>query len=215
MTFPSPSKSASLRLAAVSLVTASALIIGNASGVFAALTATASNGTGQSAGSGTLKLTLNSATGSGGLTSAISNLAPGDSEIRYVDLTNGGTLDGQLLSLAVSATGDSALITDAGTAKALTVSVKSCAVAWVADACASPTVELAATTLSALSSATALSSASPVANTTLHLQITTSLPDQSETTVDGVLPTGSVQGKSATLAYTFSEAQRAAQTNSN
>jgi hypothetical protein len=213
--FPSRSNGASLRLAAVSLVTASALIIANASGVFAALTATTSSGAGQSIGTGTLKLTLSSAAPSGGVTAVISNLAPGDSEIRYIDLANDGTLDAQLLSVAVAATGDAALITDGVTSKALTIAISSCAVAWVSGACASPTVELAATALSALSTAQTLTSSSPTAGTTLHLQITTSLPEQDETTVDGVLPAGSVQGKSATLVYTFSEAQRAAQTLSN
>ena len=218
MHFPAPSKGASLRLAAVSLVSASALVIGNASGVFAALTATTSNGVGQSVSSGTLQLTLGSASG-GGLTSAISNMAPGDSEIRYVDLTNGGTIDGSLLKLQVEATGDSALITDGvapATTKALTVTVKSCTVAWSGGVCSgTTTTELAAAKVSALATATGLLSASPAAGTVMHLQVTTSLPDQNETTVDGVLPGTTIQGKSATLVYTFSEAQRTAQTLTN
>lgn len=217
MHFPAPSKGASLRLAAVSLVSASALAIGNASGVFAALTATASNGSGQSVSSGTLKLQLGAATG-GGLTTTISNLAPGDSEIRYVDLTSSGTLDATLLKLQVAATGDSTLITDgvSPATKALTVAVKSCTAAWVAGVCSGTTTnELAATKLSVLGTATSLLTASPVAGTVMHLQVTTNLPDQTETTVDGALPATTIQGKTATLVYTFSEAQRTAQTLTN
>lgn len=218
MHFPAPSKGASLRLAAVSLVSASALVIGNASGVFAALTATADNGTGQSVASGTLKLELGTVAGSGGITTAISNLAPGDSVIRYVDLTNSGTLDAQLLKLQVAATGDATLITDgvSPATKALTVAVKSCTVAWVAGVCSGTTTqELSATTLSALNTATGLLNPSPTAGTVMHLQLTTALPDQTENVVNGVIVEPSVQGKTATLVYTFSEAQRTAVTTSN
>ena len=218
MHFPAPSKGVSLRLAAVSLVTASALVIGNASGIFAALTATTSNGAGQAVSSGTLKLQLSAATG-GGITTAITNLAPGDAEIRYVDLTSSGTLAAQLLQLQVAATGDAALITDGvspATTKALTVTVKSCTAAWAAGVCSgTTTTELVATKVSALGSATAMLSASPAAGAVMHLQVTTTLPDQSEVTVDGALPATTIQGKTATLVYTFSEAQRAAQTLTN
>lgn len=223
MHFPAPSKGASLRLAAVSLVSASALVIGNASGVFAALTATADNGVGQTASSGTLKLELGSVGASGGITSAISNLAPGDSVIRYVDLTSSGTLDAQLLQLQVAATpatpAASTLITDGVapvTTKALTVTVLSCASAWAGGVCAEGAVtEIASTPLSGLASAVTLDTDSPAAGTTLHLQVTTSLPDQTETVANGVIVEPSVQGKSATLVYTFSEAQRTALTTSN
>lgn len=219
MHFPAPSKGASLRLAAVSLVAASALVIGNASGVFAALTATTSNGVGESVDAGTLKLTLGTVAGSGGITTAIANLAPGDSVIRYVDLTSGGTLNAQLLKLQITATGDATLITDGvapATNKALTVAVKSCTVAWAAGVCSGTTsTEVAATSLSGLGTAQALTNAAPVAGAVLHLQVTTTLPDQAETTVDGVLPAVTVQGKTATLVYTFSEAQRTAVTTSN
>jgi hypothetical protein len=45
-----------------------------------------------------------------------------------------------------------------------------------------------------------------------HLQITTQLPDQNETTVNGNLPATTIQGQSATLTYTFGETQRTATT---
>jgi hypothetical protein len=45
------------------------------------------------------------------------------------------------------------------------------------------------------------------AGATSQLQIRTKLPDQNETTVNGVLPTVTVQNGSATLSYLFNQAQ--------
>ena len=42
--------------------------------------------------------------------------------------------------------------------------------------------------------------------------MTTTLPDQNETTTNGTLPGGTIQGLSTTLTFTFSETQRAATT---
>jgi hypothetical protein len=42
----------------------------------------------------------------------------------------------------------------------------------------------------------------------LNLQIQVKLPDQAETTVDGVAPAVTVQNGSVTLGYLFYEAQR-------
>lgn len=222
MHFPAPGKGASLRLAAVSLVSASALVIGNASGVFAALTATANNDTGQTATSGTLKLELGAVAGSGGITSAIANLAPGDSVTRYVDLTNSGSLAARLLQLQVAATpatpAASVLISDgvSPATRALKVAVKSCDVAWSAGTCNGVTKdELLSTVVSDLGTAVNLATTSPIAGQVLHLQVTTLLPEQTENVANGVIVEPSVQGKSATLVYTFSEAQRTALATSN
>ena len=60
-----------------------------ASNVFAALTATATNTTGGSITSGTLKLTLAPSAVSGitnGFTTAIAGFAPGDTANRYIEL---------------------------------------------------------------------------------------------------------------------------------
>ena len=41
------------------------------------------------------------------------------------------------------------------------------------------------------------------------------LPDQSETTTNGTLPAGTIQGLSASLTYTFAETQRDATTSNS
>jgi hypothetical protein len=48
--------------------------------------------------------------------------------------------------------------------------------------------------------------------TVLHLQISLTLPNQTETTVNGNLPANTIQGLSAALTWTFNEAQRTATT---
>lgn len=187
-------------------------------GVWAGLDATAFNSSPQSIDSGTLSLTL--ADNGDGFTQSITNMAPGDVVNRYVDLTNGGSLDAQGLTLAVTATGDAALITDGtspATTKALTVAVSSCSTSWTASTgvCSSTgtvTSLLTATTLSALSSANSLISGSITAGAVEHLKVAVQLPDQSETTTNGTAPTTTIQGKSASLTYTFDEAQRTATT---
>ena len=75
------------------------------SNVFAALTATASNTSGGSITTGTLSLTLapSAVTGiTGGFTTAITAMGPGDTVNRYIDLTNAGTLDGASPTLQLS-----------------------------------------------------------------------------------------------------------------
>ena len=193
-----------------------AVVIGTGFGVWASLNATAT-GAQETVSSGTLKLTL--AANGTGFNQAISNLAPGDNVNRYVDLTNGGTLDAQNMTLQVAATGSSALITDGtspATTKALRISITNCVGGtWnpTTAACGGTTATvLAATPVSSLSAATALINGALPANTIEHLQITTTLPDQNETTVNGTLPTTTIQGQSANLTYTFGEAQRTATT---
>jgi hypothetical protein len=192
-----------------------AVLVGTGFGVWATLNATAS-GTAESVSSGTLKLTL--AANGTGFSNAISNLAPGDVVNRYVDLTNSGTLDAQNLTVQVAGTGASALLTDGvspATTKALRVSITSCTGTWapttgVCSGSTSPV--LAATTVSGLASATNIIAGSIPSGTVAHLQISTQLPDQTETTVNGNLPATTIQGQSATLTYTFAETQRTATT---
>jgi hypothetical protein len=186
-------------------------------GVWAGLNATAFNAAPQAISSGTLSLTL--ANNGAGFSSSITNMAPGDVVNRYVDLTNGGSLDAQGLTLAVTATGSSQLITDGTTppTKALTVAVSSCSTSWTASTgvCASSgTVSplLAATTVSSLSSATSLIAGSLANGVVEHLKIAVTLPDQSETTTNGAAPATTIQGQTANLTYTFNEAQRTATT---
>jgi hypothetical protein len=198
-------------------VTGAALLTTAGFGVWASLSATAFNTTPQSISSGTLSLTL--ADNGAGFTSSITNMAPGDVVNRYVDLTNGGNLAAQGLTLAVAATGSSSLITD-GTSpatKALKVSVSACSTTWTAatGVCSSGgtvTSLLSATTLSAMSSAQSLIAGSIASGAVEHLQVSVQLPDQSETTTNGAAPATTIQGQSATLTYTFQESQRTATT---
>jgi len=183
-------------------------------GVWATLTATAANVTPEQVTTGTLKLTM---AGNGtGFAQSVANLAPGDVVNRYVDLTNGGTLDAQALTLQVGATGVGQLVTDGTTSKALRVSVVNCVGGtWNAAAgtCGGTTTTvLAATPLSGLASAVSLISGSVASGTVEHLQVSVQLPDQSEVTVNGALPTGTVQGQTANLTYTFGETQRSTAT---
>lgn len=196
-------------------VVGAGVVVGTGFGVWASLNATAS-GTAQSISTGTLKLVM--ANNGAGFNQAIGNVAPGDVVNRYVDLTNSGTLDAQNLTVQVAATGSQALITDGvspATTKALRVTISSCTAAWAptTGVCSGTTsVVLAATPVSSLASASSLIAGSIPSGTVAHLQISTQLPDQTETTVNGTLPTTTIQNQSAQLAYTFTETQRTATT---
>lgn len=207
-------KRKSLILVLMGLIGASILAIVG-SGTFAGLNATASAS--HSASAGTLSLT---STNRGvGFSQTVSNLAPGDVVNRYVNLTNGGSLDAKSLSLKITSTGTSSLITNGVapvTTKAITVAVNSCTGTWTAatGAC-SGTVqsEIAATPLSTFATAQDFSANPTLASLAgLNLQIKVTLPDQDETTVDGTAPANTVQNGSVNLSYLFYEAQRTATT---
>lgn len=200
---------------------AGAVLVAMGVGVWATLSATASNvANPEQITTGTLSLTMaaapNSGTPSAGFNQAISNLAPGDTVNRYVDLTNGGSLDAQALTMTVGATGASTLITDGTSTRALRVTVTKCVGGtWntTAGTCGGTTSTLlTATPLSGLTSATSLSAAAIASGTVTHLQVSVQLPDQTETTVNGVAPTTTIQGQTANLTYTFGETQRSATT---
>lgn len=178
-------------------------------GVSAMLSAQTQNPQAEAVTSGTLSLTM--LDNGAGFSQAISNLAPGDVVNRYVNLTNSGSLDGKNLTLAVSGIGSQALITDGLTSKALTLSVKSCSVNWDATtgACdGTSSALITGTTLSSLASGVTLDNAAFTSGQTKHLQFALTLPDQSETTVNGVAPAGSIQGQQASLSYTFGMTER-------
>jgi len=210
-------KRAAWRPLAASAAAGSVLLV-TGFGVWASLNATASAT--QAVNDGTLSLT--GAANGLGFTTTVANMAPGDVVDRYYTLTNGGTLGSKALTVkitptAVSPTSGNVLTSDP--AKGLQITINSCSTAWnVNGTCASgstqsvvlPTTAVAASTLQtgiALSNITSI-----LSQGTVYLQIVTTLPDQVETTKDGVLPTGTVQGSSATLAYLFTETQRDATT---
>lgn len=210
-------KSAShhLRMVATSVFAGSLILVAGTS-VFAGLNATVSASQVDSAGT----LILSTANNGAGFSQAISNLAPGDVVNRYVTLTNSGTLDSQSLGLSIASSGSSTLITDGvapATNKALTVTVLSCTGGiWntATGVCSGTTnTEIAETSLSAFTTQKVFSvSPALAAGATSTLQIRTKLPDQNETTVNGVLPAVTVQNGSVTLSYLFNQAQLAGAT---
>ncbi|WP_104138110.1 TasA family protein [Arthrobacter sp. ZGTC131] len=198
------------RLLAAFAVGAAGLAI-TGGGVFAALNATASNTTAQNATSGILSLTM--ANNGTGFSQAVSNLAPGDVVNRYVTLTQGADLDGKDLTLAVTDATPTLLTTSA--AKGLHVTVSQCPGAWTpaTGACSGTATPLLTNApLSTLSTTPGAIKSAIAASGTLNLQISLTLPDQAETTVNGAAPAGTIQGLSSSLTWTFGETQRTATT---
>lgn len=205
---PGSDRSRSRTLVAASFGVAALALTG--AGVYAGLDA-AATGT-QAVSSGTLSLVQLAGAGSGGLATAISNMAPGDSVSRLVDVTDNGTITAQNLQLTVTGSGSTLLTTSA--TKGLRVTVQSCSVPWVGATCADlgggvtvvnsvPVATLSATPAMLVSGAVSNGSA-------YHYRVVTSLPDQNETTTNGTLPSGTIQNLSTTLTFTFDEAQRTA-----
>lgn len=203
-------------VAAVAVGAAGLAITGG--GVYAALTATATNTTPQSANSGVLSLTMgNNGTGFG---QAVSNLAPGDVVNRYVTLTQGSDLDGKDITLKVADASPNLLTradSNGSSDRALHAVITQCSVAWVpgtgAGTCGGTTnVLLPSTPLSTLASPAAVKTGAVAAGSVLHLQIALTLPDQNETTINGETPANTIQGLSSSLTWTFSETQRTATT---
>ncbi len=179
-------------------------------GVYAGLTADATNTTAQAVTSGTLKLTMPGETGAAAFTGDIANLAPGDTTNRYLSLTNGGTLDGKSLGLKVTDATGSVLSSSAS--KGLSITVTRCSTTYVAatGTCTLgvETAYLAKTSLSLLGSRTAFAGPiNPLAGATMSLKVSVTL-DGTENVVNGSLPVGTTQGLAASLTYTFTEDQR-------
>ena len=186
------------------------------SSVFASLTATTFNTTPQSVSTGTLSLVETSVVTvgiTGGVVTAISSMAPGDTVNRYIDLNNLGTLDETNTVLQLTAA--SATTLDSDTVKGLQITIRECSVAWTNTGTCSGanTVVLASTPAATLkASARVLTLASTLAGRVARLQIAIALPTGSEVTTNGVLPGGTVQGLSTSLTWTFTEDQRLATT---
>lgn len=193
-----------------------ATLVTSGIGVFATLQAEASNVTPKAIDSGTLKLSLSN--NGAGFSQAISNIAPGDTVNRFVTLENTGTLDGQSLTMQTASTGTSNLINDGtspSTTKALTLEVASCTVAWTpATGVCGGTTSILLSPMVLSSAATAQTLIAGALNSTdkAHLRLKIVLPNQNETTVNGVLPTNTVQGGNVDLTYTFGIGQRNIQT---
>ena len=190
-----------------------------ASNVFAALTATATNTSGGSVTTGTLKLQLAPSGVSGitaGFTSPISAMGPGDTFNRYIDLSNTGTLDGASPTLQIVTADSNTLVYSAPSG--LQVTITACSIAWTnAGVCGgTPTVALASTPVSTIkASAQSLTLPSVLVGGVNYLKISTTLPLGTENVLNGVLPSGTVQGLTAALTWTFVIQERAAVTNNS
>jgi hypothetical protein len=190
-----------------------------AGGVYAGLNAIATNTTPQTVTSGTLKLTM--ANNGAGFGQNISDMAPADVVNRFVDLTNGGTLDAQNLTLTVADATPTKLTTDA--TNGLHVSVLACTTAaWVVNSVTNTATcaDVGGATTIVSNAALATISGTPASlvagavphGSVYHYEISLTLPNQSETTTNGTLPVGTIQGLSASLTWTFNELQRTATT---
>ena len=182
--------------------------------VSALLQAQAANTTAQAITSGTLKIVqANNGVGFG---STIADLAPGDVVNRYVDYTNSGSLASKSLRLKVTDSSATALTTDA--TRGLQLVVTDCSTAWnpSAGTCSGTPTVLLTSPMSSMGSDKDFANITTLAPTTgaLHLQFKLTLPgsENNETTINGALPSGSIQGLQAALTWTLSETQRDATT---
>lgn len=182
--------------------------------IVTALSAMAAD-TAQFVQNGTLKLTQASSTNpaSGGFTTEISAIAPGDTVNRYITLTNGGTENAGTMTLGLTDSLATALTTD-GTI-GLQVAVNACSIAWgtvTAGVCSGTTTLMMSSKAALLLTQTpqilTLPAGATAAGSTMNLQISLSLPESNEVTVNGVLPVGTVQGLTSSLVWTFTETLR-------
>ena len=187
-----------------------------ASNVFAALTATATNTSGGSVTTGTLKLQLapSGVSGiTGGFTSPIAAMGPGDTVNRYIDLSNTGTLDGASPTLQIVSSDSNTLVSSPSAG--LQVTITACSVAWSNTGTCSGTssVALASTPVSTIkSSAQNITLPSVLVGGVNYLKVSTALPAGTENVLNGVLPVGTVQGLTASLTWTFVIQERAVTT---
>lgn len=184
-----------------------------ASNVFAALTATATNNSGGSVTTGTLKLEYAAAGSSGAFATPISALAPGDTVNRYIDLTVSGTLDGETPTLQLATSDSNTLVNDGS--RGLQITISACSVAWTqsgAGICSGIESSVLTTTsaLALKNSPASITLPTTLAAGTNRLKLAISLPNSNENVINGVLPDGTVQGLTAALTWSFIIQERTA-----
>jgi len=190
-------------LVSLAVISAAASIAGL--GTFA--TFTSSTSASQSVSSGTVTIALG-ATGASTnrLTVGASNIAPGDTIQRSVDLIDSGSIDLASITLTTNATTSSLLDTDA--TNGLQMVIDRCSNAWTEGGTAPAyTYTCSGTTSTVLASRPiigtnlALSNLSALTNgVTDHLRVTLSFPSAAP---------NSFQNQSSTVQYTFTGTQRA------
>jgi spore coat-associated protein N len=170
-------------------------------------TFTSSTSASQSVSSGTVTIALG-ATGAATnrLTVGASNVAPGDTIQRSVDLINQGSIDLASVTLTTSATTSSLLNTD--TTNGLQMALDRCSTAWTEGGVAPAYTYTCSGTTSAVLASTpvvgsnlALSNLSALTHgNTDHLRVTLTLPSGAGNTL---------QNQSSVIQYTFTGTQRA------
>jgi len=190
-------------LVSLAIVAAAASIAGL--GTFA--TFTSSTSASQSVSSGTVTIALG-ATGAATnrLTVGASNIAPGDTIQRSVDLINSGSIDLSAITLTTAATTTSLLDTDA--TNGLQMVIDRCSNAWTEGGTAPAyTYTCSGTTSTVLASRPVVGSNLTLSNLTAltngvtdHLRVTLSFPSAAGNTF---------QNQSSTIQYTFTGTQRA------
>lgn len=168
---------------------------------------TSSTSAAQSAGTGKVTVGLGaSGTSANRLSVAATDMAPGDTVQRSVDLANSGSIDLAGVSLTTVASPSSFLDTDA--VNGLQLAIDRCSTAWTESAAAPYTYSCGGTVSSVLASRPVIGADLALANlgslasgATDHLRVTLTLPAAAD---------NSFQGKSSTITYTFTGVQRAA-----
>jgi len=189
-------------LVSLAIVAAAASIAGL--GTFA--TFTSSTSASQNVSSGTVTIALGAAGPANRLTVGASNIAPGDTIQRSVDLINSGSIDLSGITLTTSATASSLLDTDA--TNGLQMVIDRCSNAWteggVAPAytytCSGATSTVLASRAVVGSNLTLSNLAALTNGVTDHLRVTLSFPSAAP---------NSFQNQSSTIQYTFTGTQRA------
>ena len=192
----------------------------SASSASSGLDAIANNASPTSITTGTLSLQQAAGSSGTGFTQTITGLVPGDTRSFYVDVTN-GTLQAQTLTLGVADSASNTLSRNGTPSKGLQVTVMRCAIAWgtvTAGVCSdTPTTLLTSRAITTINTngggSVATIFAGSISNgTVFRLKFTLSLPDQDETTTNGVIssPSTSIQNATAALTWTFKEVQRTA-----
>ena len=187
----------------------SVAILGAAAGVaslatFASFTSS-TTAQAQSLTSGTVSITLGTANR---LTVGATNLVPGDTIQRAVDITNNGSAGTSSVgSVSLTTTASPSSLLDTDTTNGLQMVVDKCSVAWT-ESGPPYTYTCGGTTTSVLASravignSIALSNMSSItAGNTDHLRVTLTLP---------AVASNTLQGQSSTLSYVFTATQRAA-----
>lgn len=161
----------------------------------------------QPVSTGTVTIALGSpGTAANRLTVAATDVAPGDTIQRAVNLSNTGSIALGSLTLSTVATTSSLLDTDA--TNGLQMTIERCSVPWTeAGTAPAYTYTCSGTTASVVASRAVIGSNLALSNitatapgTTDHLRVTLTLPSSADNTF---------QAKSSTIQYTFTATQRA------